>query len=187
MIDPVLQVVHSVLYLHIKELEAIVCMVLVAAKDYNVVNICFCPSNQFKMSNQLDFKLSFSIFSSNDYVTVPLQSCFTVKSNKSLMKKGVLRTSESGTETGRLLVKHSLSQKENNFCITPLFFPNLRRRRTKLQAHLKESRSLKNYAVNSHNALEAKTRAPDINMPMHEVNLAFFFIISSLASFYGIH
>ncbi|XP_056903023.1 pro-neuregulin-3, membrane-bound isoform [Takifugu flavidus] len=43
-----------------------------------------------------------------------------------------------------------------------------KRRRTKLQAHLKESRSLKTYAVNSHNPLETKTRTPDINMPMHE-------------------
>lgn len=44
----------------------------------------------------------------------------------------------------------------------------------KLHAHLTESRSLKNYAVNAHNALEAKMRAPDINMPLHEVKLAFF-------------
>ncbi|CAG00357.1 unnamed protein product [Tetraodon nigroviridis] len=43
-----------------------------------------------------------------------------------------------------------------------------KRRRTKLQAHLKESRSLKNYALNAHNALEAKMRASDINMPMQE-------------------
>ncbi|XP_071336088.1 pro-neuregulin-3, membrane-bound isoform [Trachinotus anak] len=43
-----------------------------------------------------------------------------------------------------------------------------KRRREKLQAHLKESRSLKNYSANSHNALEAKTRAPNTNMQMHE-------------------
>lgn len=55
----------------------------------------------------------------------------------------------------------------------------------KLQAHLKESRSLKTYAVNSHNPLETKTRTPDINMPMHEVNLAVF--TSSLAPFYRMH
>ncbi|XP_059215320.1 pro-neuregulin-3, membrane-bound isoform [Centropristis striata] len=43
-----------------------------------------------------------------------------------------------------------------------------KRRREKLQAHLKESRSLKNYTANSHNALEAKMRAPNTNLQMHE-------------------
>lgn len=53
----------------------------------------------------------------------------------------------------------------------------------KLQAHLKESRSLKNYAVNSHNALEAKTRTSDTNMPMQEVKPAFFSFFSFASSF----
>ncbi|XP_073337563.1 pro-neuregulin-3, membrane-bound isoform [Pagrus major] len=43
-----------------------------------------------------------------------------------------------------------------------------KRRREKLQAHLKESRSLKNYTANSHNALEAKMRASNNNLQMHE-------------------
>ncbi|XP_068588125.1 pro-neuregulin-3, membrane-bound isoform isoform X2 [Cebidichthys violaceus] len=43
-----------------------------------------------------------------------------------------------------------------------------KRRREKLQAHLKESRSLKNYTANSHNALDAKTRVPNNNLQMHE-------------------
>ncbi|KAM4591350.1 pro-neuregulin-3, membrane-bound isoform 1-T1 [Odontesthes bonariensis] len=43
-----------------------------------------------------------------------------------------------------------------------------KRRREKLQAHLKESRSLKNYAANSHNALEAKMRVPNTSLQMHE-------------------
>ncbi|GLD69666.1 pro-neuregulin-3, membrane-bound isoform-like isoform X1 [Lates japonicus] len=43
-----------------------------------------------------------------------------------------------------------------------------KRRREKLQAHLKESRSLKNYTANSHNGLEAKMRAPNTNLQMHE-------------------
>ncbi|XP_034408361.1 pro-neuregulin-3, membrane-bound isoform [Cyclopterus lumpus] len=43
-----------------------------------------------------------------------------------------------------------------------------KRRREKLQAHLKESRSLKNYTANSHNALDAKTRVPNTNLQMHE-------------------
>ncbi|KAJ4949425.1 hypothetical protein JOQ06_020940, partial [Pogonophryne albipinna] len=45
------------------------------------------------------------------------------------------------------------------------------RRREKLQAHLKESRSLKNYTANSHNshnALDAKLRGPNANLQMHE-------------------
>lgn len=62
------------------------------------------------------------------------------------------------------------------------FFPIFRRRRTKLQAHLKESRSLKNYALNAHNALEAKMRASDINMPMQEVKLDFFISSAALQS-----
>ncbi|KAK5854354.1 hypothetical protein PBY51_015431 [Eleginops maclovinus] len=43
-----------------------------------------------------------------------------------------------------------------------------KRRREKLQAHLKENRSLKNYTANSHNALDAKLRAPNANLQMHE-------------------
>ncbi|CAB1412604.1 unnamed protein product [Pleuronectes platessa] len=43
-----------------------------------------------------------------------------------------------------------------------------RRRREKLQAHLKESRSLKNYSANSHNPLEVKLRAQSTNLQMHE-------------------
>ncbi|KAM7385232.1 hypothetical protein PAMP_001326 [Pampus punctatissimus] len=43
-----------------------------------------------------------------------------------------------------------------------------KRRREKLQAHLKESRSLKNYTTNSHNALDAKTRNLNANLQMHE-------------------
>ncbi|XP_029305895.1 pro-neuregulin-3, membrane-bound isoform [Cottoperca gobio] len=41
-----------------------------------------------------------------------------------------------------------------------------KRRGEKLQAHLKESRSLKNYTANSHNALDTKLRVP--NLQMHE-------------------
>ncbi|KAG7512607.1 pro-neuregulin-3, membrane-bound isoform-like isoform X2 [Solea senegalensis] len=43
-----------------------------------------------------------------------------------------------------------------------------KRRREKLQAHLKESRSLKNYSANSQNALDVKTRSPNNNLQMHE-------------------
>ncbi|XP_029962373.1 pro-neuregulin-3, membrane-bound isoform [Salarias fasciatus] len=43
-----------------------------------------------------------------------------------------------------------------------------KRRREKLQAHLKESRSLKNYTANSHNALDAKARLPNTSLQMHE-------------------
>ncbi|XP_060896337.1 pro-neuregulin-3, membrane-bound isoform [Labrus mixtus] len=43
-----------------------------------------------------------------------------------------------------------------------------KRRREKLQAHLKESRTLKNYSANSHNALDGKMRAPNSNLQMHE-------------------
>nr|XP_033498246.1 pro-neuregulin-3, membrane-bound isoform isoform X1 [Epinephelus lanceolatus] len=43
-----------------------------------------------------------------------------------------------------------------------------KRRREKLQAHLKESRSLKNYTANANNALDAKMRAPNTNLQMHE-------------------
>ncbi|XP_041645963.1 pro-neuregulin-3, membrane-bound isoform isoform X2 [Cheilinus undulatus] len=43
-----------------------------------------------------------------------------------------------------------------------------KRRREKLQAHLKESRTLKNYTSNSHNALDGKIRAPNTNLQMHE-------------------
>uniref|UniRef100_A0A1A7YG96 Neuregulin 3 n=1 Tax=Iconisemion striatum TaxID=60296 RepID=A0A1A7YG96_9TELE len=43
-----------------------------------------------------------------------------------------------------------------------------KRRREKLQAHLKESRSLKNYTTNSTNPLEAKMKIPNSNLQMHE-------------------
>ncbi|CAJ1066796.1 pro-neuregulin-3%2C membrane-bound isoform [Xyrichtys novacula] len=43
-----------------------------------------------------------------------------------------------------------------------------KRRREKFQAHLKESRTLKNYTANSHNTLDGKMRAPNINLQMHE-------------------
>ncbi|XP_037829572.1 pro-neuregulin-3, membrane-bound isoform isoform X2 [Kryptolebias marmoratus] len=43
-----------------------------------------------------------------------------------------------------------------------------KRRREKLQAHLKESRSLKNYTSNSNNPLEAKMRISNTNLQMHE-------------------
>lgn len=43
-----------------------------------------------------------------------------------------------------------------------------KRRREKLQAHLKESRSLKNYTTNSHNSLDSKTRSLNTNLQMHE-------------------
>uniref|UniRef100_A0A1A8GYL0 Neuregulin 3 n=1 Tax=Nothobranchius korthausae TaxID=1143690 RepID=A0A1A8GYL0_9TELE len=43
-----------------------------------------------------------------------------------------------------------------------------KRRREKLQAHLKESRSLKNYTTNSNNPLEAKMKIPNTNLQMHE-------------------
>lgn len=93
----------------------------------------------------------------------------TVKSTKHLIKK------MSSKNPQNLQPAYESFLVRINIPVLPLFVPLLRRRRTKLQAHLKESRSLKNYAVNSLNALEAKTRAPDISMPMHEVNFAFFF------------
>ncbi|XP_026165678.1 pro-neuregulin-3, membrane-bound isoform [Mastacembelus armatus] len=43
-----------------------------------------------------------------------------------------------------------------------------KRRREKLQAHLKESRSLKNYTANSNSGLDAKVRAQNTNLQMHE-------------------
>uniref|UniRef100_A0AAQ6ID84 EGF-like domain-containing protein n=1 Tax=Anabas testudineus TaxID=64144 RepID=A0AAQ6ID84_ANATE len=43
-----------------------------------------------------------------------------------------------------------------------------KRRREKLHAHLKESRSLKNYTANSSNALDGKTRTSNTNLQMHE-------------------
>uniref|UniRef100_A0A096ME79 Neuregulin C-terminal domain-containing protein n=1 Tax=Poecilia formosa TaxID=48698 RepID=A0A096ME79_POEFO len=43
-----------------------------------------------------------------------------------------------------------------------------KRRREKLQAHLKESRSLKSYTTNPINLLEAKMRVPNTNLQMHE-------------------
>ncbi|XP_068184327.1 pro-neuregulin-3, membrane-bound isoform [Antennarius striatus] len=43
-----------------------------------------------------------------------------------------------------------------------------KKRREKLQAHLKESRSLKSYTSNSHDALGAKTSPPHGGLQMHE-------------------
>ncbi|XP_032408935.1 pro-neuregulin-3, membrane-bound isoform isoform X1 [Xiphophorus hellerii] len=43
-----------------------------------------------------------------------------------------------------------------------------KRRREKLQAHLKESRSLKSYTTNPINLLEAKMKVPNTNLQMHE-------------------
>ncbi|XP_038132695.1 pro-neuregulin-3, membrane-bound isoform isoform X1 [Cyprinodon tularosa] len=43
-----------------------------------------------------------------------------------------------------------------------------KRRREKLQVHLRESRSLKNYTTNSSNPLEAKMRVPNPSLQMHE-------------------
>ncbi|XP_069565407.1 pro-neuregulin-3, membrane-bound isoform [Brachyistius frenatus] len=43
-----------------------------------------------------------------------------------------------------------------------------KRRREKLQAHLKESRSLKNYTANSQHALDTKMRTPTSSLQMHE-------------------
>ncbi|XP_034040235.1 pro-neuregulin-3, membrane-bound isoform [Thalassophryne amazonica] len=43
-----------------------------------------------------------------------------------------------------------------------------KRRREKLQAHLKESRSLKNYTANSQNSLNSNSRNLNINLQMHE-------------------
>ncbi|KAM9365394.1 pro-neuregulin-3, membrane-bound isoform [Pholidichthys leucotaenia] len=43
-----------------------------------------------------------------------------------------------------------------------------KRRREKLVAHLKESRSLKNYTANSHNTLDSKMGASSSNLQMHE-------------------
>uniref|UniRef100_A0A3Q3WC93 EGF-like domain-containing protein n=1 Tax=Mola mola TaxID=94237 RepID=A0A3Q3WC93_MOLML len=54
--------------------------------------------------------------------------------------------------------------------------------RKKLQAHLKESRSLKNYSANSHNAQDVKMRAPNINLRMHEVTIAGFTFCSFTCS-----
>lgn len=66
------------------------------------------------------------------------------------------------------------SPEINSTFASSLFFLPFRRRREKLQAHLKESRSLKNYTANSHDALDAKMRAPNINLQMHEVATAVF-------------
>ncbi|MEQ2306393.1 hypothetical protein AMECASPLE_007847, partial [Ameca splendens] len=43
-----------------------------------------------------------------------------------------------------------------------------KRRREKLQAHLRESRSLKNYTTNSIKPLETKMRVPNAKLQMHE-------------------
>ncbi|XP_040923526.1 pro-neuregulin-3, membrane-bound isoform [Betta splendens] len=43
-----------------------------------------------------------------------------------------------------------------------------KRRREKLHAHLKESRSLKNYTANCSYAVDGKTRAPSTSLQMHE-------------------
>lgn len=67
------------------------------------------------------------------------------------------------------------SSPEIHFTSASSFFIFLfRRRREKLQAHLKESRTLKNYTANSLNALDAKMRAPNTNLQMHEVTTAVF-------------
>lgn len=65
-----------------------------------------------------------------------------------------------------------LNGSQNSSELVHLFFRLSRRRREKLQAHLKENRSLKNYTANSHNALDAKMRAPNTNLQMHEVTTA---------------
>lgn len=66
------------------------------------------------------------------------------------------------------------SLKINSSFASSFCFFAFRRRREKLQAHLKESRSLKNYSANSHNAQDVKMRAPNINLRMHEVTIAGF-------------
>ncbi|CAL8254301.1 unnamed protein product [Lota lota] len=43
-----------------------------------------------------------------------------------------------------------------------------KRRREKLQAHIKESRAMKNYSGHSANTLDPKARTPAINMQMHK-------------------
>lgn len=60
-----------------------------------------------------------------------------------------------------------------HLCIILVLFL-FRRRREKLHAHLKESRSLKNYTANSGNALDGKMRAPNTNLQMHEVTTDVF-------------
>lgn len=63
-------------------------------------------------------------------------------------------------------LKKILPAFASSFSFSIFFY---RRRREKLQAHLKESRTLKNYTANSHNALDGKMRAPNANLQMHEV------------------
>lgn len=75
-----------------------------------------------------------------------------------------------------LASKLQSSPEINSTCASSFFFSFLfRRRREKLQAHLKESRSLKNYTANS---LDAKMRPPNTNLQMHEVTTAGFFFPS---------
>lgn len=62
------------------------------------------------------------------------------------------------------------------FCLSP------RRRREKLQAHLKESRSLKNYTANPQNTLDAKSRNLNADLRMHEVITAVCFHSSCIPS-----
>uniref|UniRef100_A0A3B5M3L3 Uncharacterized protein n=1 Tax=Xiphophorus couchianus TaxID=32473 RepID=A0A3B5M3L3_9TELE len=51
------------------------------------------------------------------------------------------------------------------------------RNKEKLQAHLKESRSLKSYTTNPINLLEAKMRVPNTNLQMHEVIFVLFHVL----------
>lgn len=56
-------------------------------------------------------------------------------------------------------------------CCIALFCPSSvpRRRREKLQAHLKETRSLKNYTANSHSSPDAKSRHLGVHLHLNEV------------------
>ncbi|XP_020565061.1 pro-neuregulin-3, membrane-bound isoform isoform X3 [Oryzias latipes] len=54
------------------------------------------------------------------------------------------------------------------YCSNNASFHHFRRRREKLQAHLKESHNLKRYTTNSHTAQDSKMRAPNTNLQMHE-------------------
>lgn len=70
-----------------------------------------------------------------------------------------------------------LSWNMCHVCIILVLF-RFRRRREKLHAHLKESRSLKNYTANSSNALDGKTRTSNTNLQMHEVTADVFLCFS---------
>ncbi|XP_016892785.1 pro-neuregulin-3, membrane-bound isoform isoform X2 [Cynoglossus semilaevis] len=52
--------------------------------------------------------------------------------------------------------------------LTMVLYCRNKRQREKLQAHLKESRTLKNYSANSHNPLDTKTRVSNTNLQMQE-------------------